>query len=91
MEKTLHPAVEGTVDRGALWAAQTPQVFRVDALRAAMAGDPERVAAATDEAMLIEATGGRVLIHPGSADNLKVTTPVDLRLAELLLAERSGE
>ena len=91
MEKTLHPAVEETVDRGRLWAAQTPQVFRVDALRAAMAGEPERVAAATDEAMLVEATGGRVLIHPAPVDNLKVTTQVDLRLAELLLAERSGE
>jgi len=89
--KTLHPAVEGTVDRSRHWAAQTPQVFRVDVLRAAMGGDPERVAAATDEAMLVEATGGRVLIHPAPADNLKVTTPVDLRLAELLLAERSGE
>jgi 2-C-methyl-D-erythritol 4-phosphate cytidylyltransferase len=89
--KTLHPVVEGTVDRGELWAAQTPQVFRVEALRAAMAGDPERITAATDEAMLIEAAGGRVLIHPAPAENLKVTTPVDLKLAELLLAERSGE
>jgi len=83
--------VEETMDRGRLRAAQTPQVFRVDALRAVMAGDPERVAAATDEAMLVEEAGGRVLIHPAPADNLKVTTPVDLRLAELLLAERSGE
>ncbi len=83
--------VEETVDRGRLWAAQTPQVFRVEALRAAMGGDPERVAAATDEATLIEAAGGRVLIHPAPANNLKVTTPVDLRLAVLLLSERSDE
>ncbi|HEY8809632.1 MAG TPA: 2-C-methyl-D-erythritol 4-phosphate cytidylyltransferase [Solirubrobacterales bacterium] len=47
--------------------------------------------AATDEAMLIEAAGGRVLIHPSPLDNLKVTTPADLRLAELLLSERSAE
>ncbi len=87
MEKTLHPAVGETVDRGRLWAAQTPQVFRVEALRAAMAGDPERVAAATDEAMLVEAAGGRVLIHPVSSENLKVTTPLDLRLAEQLLRQ----
>jgi 2-C-methyl-D-erythritol 4-phosphate cytidylyltransferase len=79
-----------TVDRGRLWAAQTPQVFRVEPLRAALGGDPERVAA-TDEAMLVEAAGGRVLIHPAPAENLKVTTPLDLKLAELLLAERSGE
>lgn len=89
--KTLHPVVEGTVERGELWAAQTPQVFWVEALRAALAGDPGRIAAATDEAMLIEAAGGRVLIHPAPAGNLKVTTPVDLKLAELLLRERSGE
>ena len=43
-----------------------------------------RVAAATDEAMLVEAAGGRVLIHPVAAENLKVTTPLDLRVAELL-------
>jgi 2-C-methyl-D-erythritol 4-phosphate cytidylyltransferase len=77
-----------TVDRGQLWVAQTPQVFRVDALRRALDADPGRVEAATDEAMLIEAAGGRVLIYPSSPKNLKVTTPLDLRLAELLLAER---
>ncbi len=81
-------AIERTLDRGRLWAAQTPQVFRVEALRAALAGDPDAVAAATDEAMLVEAAGGRVLIHPAPPQNLKVTTPLDLRVAELLLAER---
>ncbi len=82
--------IESTVDRGALWAAQTPQVFRVEALRGALRADPERLAAATDEAMMIEAAGGTVLIHPAPAENLKVTTPLDLKLAELLLAERSA-
>jgi 2-C-methyl-D-erythritol 4-phosphate cytidylyltransferase len=77
--------VAETLDRSRLWAAQTPQVFRVEALRAALAGDPEEVAAATDEAMLVEAAGGRVLIHPVEMENLKVTTPLDLRLAEQLL------
>ncbi len=83
--------VEETVDRGQLWAAQTPQVFRVEALRAALMGDPQAVAEATDEAMLVEAAGGRMLIHPAPPENLKVTTPLDLRLAELLLAERSAQ
>jgi 2-C-methyl-D-erythritol 4-phosphate cytidylyltransferase len=83
--------VRETVDRGQLWAAQTPQVFRVEALRRALEGDPAQVEAATDEAMLIEAAGGRVLIHPASPDNVKVTTPTDLSLAELLLKARSGE
>jgi 2-C-methyl-D-erythritol 4-phosphate cytidylyltransferase len=82
--------VERTLDRGRLWAAQTPQVFRTGTLRQALAADPERVAAATDEAMLVEAAGGRVLIHPSPPENLKVTTSLDLRVAELLLAERVG-
>ncbi len=78
--------VEATLDRSRLWAAQTPQVFHIGALREALAVDPERRAAATDEAMLVEAAGGRVLIHPSPPENLKVTTPLDLRVAELLLA-----
>jgi 2-C-methyl-D-erythritol 4-phosphate cytidylyltransferase len=80
--------VAETVDRGRLWAAQTPQVFRVEALRRALEADPAHVEAATDEAMLIEAAGGRVLIHPALPENVKVTTPLDLKLAELVLAER---
>jgi 2-C-methyl-D-erythritol 4-phosphate cytidylyltransferase len=83
--------VVGTVDRGRLWEAQTPQVFRAEALRRALEADPVQVEAATDEAMLIEAAGGRVLIHPSPSENLKVTTPTDVRLAELLLSERSAE
>jgi 2-C-methyl-D-erythritol 4-phosphate cytidylyltransferase len=83
------PLVVGeTLDRAELWAAQTPQAFRVEALRAALAQGSERVAAATDEAMLVEAAGGRVLIHPVEAENMKVTTALDLRLAEQLLGER---
>jgi 2-C-methyl-D-erythritol 4-phosphate cytidylyltransferase len=83
--------VEETIDRGSLWAAQTPQVFRVAALRSALEVDPEQLSEATDEAMMVEAMGGRVLLHPSPAENLKVTTPLDLKVAELLLAERSAE
>ncbi len=84
-----HLEVERTLDRSQLWAAQTPQVFRVEALRSALEVDARARDAATDEAMLVEAAGGRVLIHPTPGENLKVTTPLDLKLAELLLAERS--
>lgn len=79
------PVITHTEDRTELWAAQTPQVFRAEGLRDAhaAAADP---AAATDDAMLVEAVGGRVLIEPAGPRNLKVTTPTDLRLAELLLA-----
>jgi 2-C-methyl-D-erythritol 4-phosphate cytidylyltransferase len=82
--------IESTLDRDELWAAQTPQVFRVEALRTALAKHPDPDEA-TDEAMVIEAAGGRVLIHPSTAENLKVTTALDLRLAELLLAGRSAQ
>jgi 2-C-methyl-D-erythritol 4-phosphate cytidylyltransferase len=77
--------IEGTEDRSTLWAAQTPQVFRTEALRAALAVDAATRNAATDEAMLIEAAGGTVLIHPSGPENFKITTPHDLRLAELFL------
>jgi 2-C-methyl-D-erythritol 4-phosphate cytidylyltransferase len=83
------PTIAKTESRDHLWAAQTPQVFRTTALREAHGTDPQRVAAATDDAMLVEKAGGKVLIQPWSAENLKVTTPSDLRLAELLLAERT--
>jgi 2-C-methyl-D-erythritol 4-phosphate cytidylyltransferase len=76
-----------TVDRSQLWAAQTPQVFRTEALRDALAA-AERPEEATDEAMLVELAGEAVLIHPVEGQNLKVTTPLDLQVAELLLQSR---
>ena len=76
--------VEATEDRRRLWRAQTPQVFRTEALREALVA-AERPEEATDEAMLVEAVGGTVLIHSVAEQNLKVTTPLDLRVAELLL------
>jgi 2-C-methyl-D-erythritol 4-phosphate cytidylyltransferase len=76
------------VDRSRLWATQTPQVFRTQALREALAA-AERPEEATDEAMLVEWDGGTVLIHPVAEQNLKVTTPLDLRVAELLLSARA--
>ncbi|HEX5713301.1 MAG TPA: 2-C-methyl-D-erythritol 4-phosphate cytidylyltransferase [Solirubrobacterales bacterium] len=82
--------VERTLDRSLLWAAQTPQVFRAEALRAALDVDDETRDTATDEAMLIEAAGGKVLIQPAPAENFKVTTPHDLRVAELLLSDRAA-
>lgn len=80
-------AIEATEDRSRLWRAQTPQVFRTQALREALAA-AERPEEATDESMLVEVAGGTVLIHPVAEQNLKVTTPLDLRVAELLLIER---
>jgi 2-C-methyl-D-erythritol 4-phosphate cytidylyltransferase len=81
--------IDATEDRRELWAAQTPQVFRTTALREALT-TAERPEEATDEAMLVEWNGGTVLIHPVAEQNLKVTTPLDLRVAELVLQSRSS-
>jgi 2-C-methyl-D-erythritol 4-phosphate cytidylyltransferase len=77
-----------TLDRSRLWAVQTPQVFRRDVLERALASEPETVAAATDDASLVERLGGEVRLVIAPRENLKVTTPEDLRLAELLLRAR---
>lgn len=79
--------VSRTLERTRLWAAQTPQVFRRDALERVLEDAPEEVlAAATDEAWLIERAGGIVRILASDGLNFKVTTQTDLRLVELLLA-----
>ncbi len=81
------PAIAATVNRGPLWAAETPQAFRAPLLRGAVARalDEGRLAAATDCASLVEALGGRVRLVATPGPNLKVTTPADLALAEHLL------
>jgi 2-C-methyl-D-erythritol 4-phosphate cytidylyltransferase len=81
--------VRGTLDRTRLWAVQTPQVFRRVALeRSLLESSDELLAQATDDAWLIERTGGVVSVVQAEPQNIKVTTPVDLRFAELLLSER---
>jgi 2-C-methyl-D-erythritol 4-phosphate cytidylyltransferase len=79
--------VAATVPRGQLWLAQTPQGFRVESLRAAQgrAAAVGALATATDEAGLIEAAGGIVLLERSPASNLKITDADDLRMAEALL------
>ncbi len=80
--------VSRTLDRARLWAVQTPQVFRRAALERALLGaSGQELAAATDDAWLIERAGGVVRVVQASPDNFKVTTRTDLKLAELLLAE----
>lgn len=76
-----------TVSRDGLVAVQTPQAFRADALRAAHATGAD----ATDDAALIEAADGRVVIVPGDPSNLKVTTPADLDMVIALLADTTRE
>ena len=74
-----------TIDRAAKWAAQTPQMFRIGALRAALAQAGDAV---TDEASAIEASGRAPLLVSGEVENLKVTWPADFALARRLLQTR---
>ncbi len=80
--------VVSTLERASLWAVQTPQVFRADSLRRALDADAATLAAATDDASLVEAAGGRVDVVAARAENFKVTTALDLRMAEAVLEER---
>jgi 2-C-methyl-D-erythritol 4-phosphate cytidylyltransferase len=77
-----------TLDRSRLWAVQTPQVFRRAALQRALDQDHDAIGAATDDASLVEAMGGTVRVVAAPRENLKVTTELDLRVAEMLLRER---
>jgi 2-C-methyl-D-erythritol 4-phosphate cytidylyltransferase len=81
--------VHETLDRTALWAVQTPQAFRRRALECALDVDPGTLRAATDDAWLVERAGGTVRVVPAPPENLKVTTPLELRMAELLLSRRA--
>lgn len=76
------PAIVATPERATLVAVQTPQAFAAAALRGAHAGGAE----ATDDAALVEAAGGRVVVVPGEADNRKLTHPDDLAWAAAVIA-----
>ena len=82
--------VARTVDRTNLWTIQTPQAFRRDALEHALGLGDAALAAATDDASLIESFGGEVRLVPTTPQNFKVTTAEDLHLAELILRDRAA-
>lgn len=73
--------VEATIERAGLWAVQTPQAFRAEILREAHDKARRDGVVGTDDAMLVERLGHRVRVVPGLADNVKITTPEDLRRA----------
>jgi len=82
--------VTRTLERRSLWAVQTPQVFRRAALERALSEPADVLAMATDDAWLVERAGGTVRVIASPPENLKVTTPGDLQVAELALRERAG-
>lgn len=73
-----------TIDRSTLWNIQTPQTFRSDLFKKALQKSREDSFLGTDEAMLVERIGGKIKVILGSATNLKITTPEDLKIAEAL-------
>lgn len=81
-----YPEVLATVDRDGLWQAQTPQMFRIDALRQALSGALTAGMAVTDEASAMEWAGYPPLLVTGNASNIKITQPEDLDLASYFLA-----
>ncbi|HEX7095426.1 MAG TPA: 2-C-methyl-D-erythritol 4-phosphate cytidylyltransferase [Acidimicrobiales bacterium] len=80
---TIRRVGGGVVDRDELVAVQTPQAFRAAVLRAAHRDEQD----ATDDASLVERAGGKVVVVPGDLVNRKITTPVDLVIAQALLDE----
>jgi 2-C-methyl-D-erythritol 4-phosphate cytidylyltransferase len=83
--------ITATPDRRNLWAAQTPQGFLVDVLSRCHQEGKEKGWQVTDDAMLFEQCGFPVKIVPGEETNLKVTTVVDLAIAEFILRQRSKD
>ena len=82
--------ISETLDRSRLHAVQTPQAFRLGLLRRIFAVPEEQILTATDDASLVERSGGRVALVPGEKTNIKLTSPEDLILAEAILLARSG-
>lgn len=86
----LPAQVEHTVPRHELWSMQTPQIARRRDLLAAFDNCPLPFDQITDDVQLIELSGGEVYLSPGEERNLKITTQVDLLIAEMLLGGKSG-
>lgn len=83
--------IRETVDREGLWHALTPQMFRLDLLRDCLAAALAANQPVTDEAQAVELAGYRPLLVPGHPDNIKITHPIDLPLAELFLSQQESE
>lgn len=83
----LPARVQRTIPRHDLWAMQTPQVMRRDALLRAYERCPIALDQVTDDAQLLELAGDNVWLVPGDERNIKITTPADLQIAESFLAK----
>jgi 2-C-methyl-D-erythritol 4-phosphate cytidylyltransferase len=87
-EADQNPRISQTIDRECLWHAQTPQMFRLGMLRDALEQALSAGVPITDEASALEHAGHHPLLVEGHADNLKITRPEDLPLAEFYFSQR---
>lgn len=86
--RTGDRVVAETPERERLWQAQTPQVFTREAIEKGYDAPPEVLSRATDDAALVERAGGVVKMVMGSRENIKLTEPADLVMAEAILRAR---
>lgn len=82
--------VKSTPERKSLYAVQTPQVFQADILKAALQAALNSDVAPTDDCAAVERIGKEVYLTDGNRENLKITTPIDLAMAEMILCQREG-
>ena len=83
--------VTATPERELLFAVQTPQCFQKDMIKGALLKAVQEKWEITDDCMAVERIGGKIFLTDGSEENLKITTPLDLELAELILKRRELE
>lgn len=83
--------VTATPERELLFAVQTPQCFQRDIIKGALMKATQEKWEITDDCMAVERIGGKIWLTEGSEENLKITTPLDLELAELILKRRQAE
>jgi 2-C-methyl-D-erythritol 4-phosphate cytidylyltransferase / 2-C-methyl-D-erythritol 2,4-cyclodiphosphate synthase len=88
LKRVMEGTIRGTVDRTGLWAAQTPQAFRLESLRKAMTVSSGEIV--TDEARLCEVAGLSVTVVPSSLENMKITHAEDIPMADAILRARQG-
>lgn len=89
-EGPLPARAQRTVPRARLWAMQTPQVMRRDALIAAFESCPVPLEDVTDDAQVLELSGKEVWLVPGDERNIKITTALDHQIAELFITAGAG-
>lgn len=92
---TIKRAADGIVEetplRSALFAVQTPQCFQADLIRAALTDAVRSAPDITDDSLAVERIGGRIYLSQGSEENIKITTPLDMLLAEAILQRRATQ